>query len=242
MTLNLSLNPHSFVVFMTLATGISYVFFNSRRLFSLGKLLALLILIVPFVLMGFEQGHIVDIGLGTLIGWLTARGGLGFIDVVLDSWPPNFTKRESSYSQERPHSTEQGNARQAEAEFKRRQEQAKQGRQQNRSNNNSTGGHAGEQNKQQKSSSYRQSNSQNKTEYERPVEQPKTPLQLAYEVLGINPTTSYDEAKKRYRKMISRYHEDKMQDFPEAEVEEAKEKSKAINVAWDLICAKRGWK
>ena len=254
MTLSQSFNPHSFVVFMTLAMGISYVFFNTRHNFSIGKIIALLILIVPFLVVGFERGHMLDITLGAIIGYMTARGNLGLFELVVDGWSGLFNKQptgqthEQAKSSEQAQSSNQENDTRAETEFKRRQQQAEQERREKAS------GGAGQQNKsesQNQSKSHKKSgqdqhskaqyNSQTKTDYQRPQERKKTPLEQAYESLGITQSSSYADAKKMYRRMISRHHEDKMHGMPESEIQESREKAKKINVAWDKICANRGW-
>jgi hypothetical protein len=246
MTLSQSFNPHSFVIFMTLAMGISYVFFNTRHTFSIGKIIALLILIVPFFIAGFEQGHMLDITLGAIIGYMTARGSLGLFELVVDGWSGLFNKQQTGQTHEQTQSPEQAqssnqeNDTRAEAEFKRRQQQAEQERREKAS------GGAGQENKsknQQNSDQGQQSKSksQTKTDHQRPAERKKTPLEQAYESLGITQSSSYADAKKMYRRMISRHHEDKMHGMPESEIQESREKAKKINVAWDKICANRGW-
>lgn len=58
-----------------------------------------------------------------------------------------------------------------------------------------------------------------------------------YEVLNISPDATDDEVKKAYRKLAKKYHPDKYQNSPLAE--EASEKMKEINAAYDAILNER---
>ena len=59
----------------------------------------------------------------------------------------------------------------------------------------------------------------------------------AYRVLGVEPSATDAEVKKAYRKLMSRYHPDKLvsQGLPEEMQSIAKEKAQAISAAYDRI-------
>lgn len=59
-------------------------------------------------------------------------------------------------------------------------------------------------------------------------------LQKAYQVLGIQETTSYDDAKRIYRKLMSQNHPDKFVRHEEKQLH-AKQKTQAIQTAWNQI-------
>lgn len=240
MTFSQSLNPHSFVVFMTLAMGISYVFFNTRQIISLGKIIALLILVVPFVITGFERGHVFDIGLGTFIGWITARGGLGQFGFVVNGWVSMFRNKPSNPSQEQADSTDQDNYQQAEAEFQRRQQQAERERENTR--RKKTGSKQKQQNNSSSNSNQSQQKSSSHSSSQKPQQRPKTKLEKDCELLGVTATMTRDEAKKMYRKLITRYHQDKLAGLPEEHIKKAEEEAKKINTAWDRVKKARKWR
>lgn len=62
-------------------------------------------------------------------------------------------------------------------------------------------------------------------------------LDMAYAALGVDKTISDKDLKRAYRKLMSQYHPDKLmgQGLPEDMIEEATERSKEIQVAYDLI-------
>ena len=64
----------------------------------------------------------------------------------------------------------------------------------------------------------------------------------AYKVLGISPQASDHEAKKAYRRLMSKHHPDKLaaREMPEAMRQQAEEQVRRIRAAWDAIAAARG--
>lgn len=67
-------------------------------------------------------------------------------------------------------------------------------------------------------------------------------LSRAYDALGVQASASDAEVKRAYRKLMSQYHPDKLagQGLPEDAVNAATERSKEIQVAYDLIKKSRG--
>ncbi len=57
-----------------------------------------------------------------------------------------------------------------------------------------------------------------------------------YEVLGVNPNDDEETIKKAYRNLVKKYHPDRYSNSPLAE--EASEKLKEINLAYDIITGK----
>ena len=57
-----------------------------------------------------------------------------------------------------------------------------------------------------------------------------------YEVLGVSPNDDEETIKKAYRTLVKKYHPDRYANSPLAE--EANEKLKEINLAYDMICGK----
>lgn len=57
-----------------------------------------------------------------------------------------------------------------------------------------------------------------------------------YEVLGVNPNDDEETIKKAYRNLVKKYHPDRYANSPLAE--EASEKLKEINLAYDIITGK----
>ena len=64
----------------------------------------------------------------------------------------------------------------------------------------------------------------------------------AYKVLGVNAQASDAEAKKAYRRLMSRHHPDKLaaQEMPDAMRQQAEEQVRKIRAAWDAVSAARG--
>lgn len=71
---------------------------------------------------------------------------------------------------------------------------------------------------------------------------PQEELLQAYQILGIEPTSSTQELKRAYRRQMSRHHPDKLvaRGLPEEMLEMAKEKTQAIRAAYELIMQSRG--
>lgn len=57
-----------------------------------------------------------------------------------------------------------------------------------------------------------------------------------YEVLGVSPNDDEETIKKAYRTLVKKYHPDRYANTPMAE--QANEKLKEINLAYDIICGK----
>ena len=62
----------------------------------------------------------------------------------------------------------------------------------------------------------------------------------AYDILGISKTASDDQIKTVYRKMVKKYHPDKLTGVSEDVVKMAKEKFQSVKDAYDKIRQKRG--
>jgi DnaJ like chaperone protein len=67
-------------------------------------------------------------------------------------------------------------------------------------------------------------------------------LEEAYEILGVAPTASDAEVKRAYRKLMSENHPDKLvaRGLPESMLEVAKQKTQAIQSAWERVREARG--
>ena len=61
-------------------------------------------------------------------------------------------------------------------------------------------------------------------------------------MLGVAPTASDAEVKRAYRKLMSENHPDKLvaRGLPESMLEVAKQKTQAIQAAWERIREARG--
>lgn len=68
-------------------------------------------------------------------------------------------------------------------------------------------------------------------------------LEKCYQLLGCNPEDPDSEVKKRYRKLVSEYHPDKIisKDLPEGFMEFANQKMKSIQQAYEAVKAERGF-
>jgi DnaJ like chaperone protein len=69
-----------------------------------------------------------------------------------------------------------------------------------------------------------------------------TSLDEAYEVLGVRRAASDAEVKRAYRKLMSENHPDKLvaRGLPESMLEVAKQKTQAIQAAWERVREARG--
>jgi DnaJ like chaperone protein len=68
------------------------------------------------------------------------------------------------------------------------------------------------------------------------------PLGEAYEILGVPKTATDAEVKRSYRKLMSENHPDKLvaRGLPESMLEVAKQKTQAIQAAWERVREARG--
>jgi len=62
----------------------------------------------------------------------------------------------------------------------------------------------------------------------------------AYKILEIEKSASNDELKKAYRKMVKKYHPDKLQHLGEEHVKGAEDKFKQVQKAYEQIQKERG--
>lgn len=69
---------------------------------------------------------------------------------------------------------------------------------------------------------------------------PKNNLDAAYQILEIQSSASNEEVKKAYRKMVVKYHPDKLQHLGEDVIKAAEEKFLKVQEAYDSICKARG--
>ena len=62
----------------------------------------------------------------------------------------------------------------------------------------------------------------------------------AYKILEINKFATDDEIKKAYRKMVKKYHPDKLRGLGEAHIKGAEEKFRQVQKAYEQIQKERG--
>lgn len=72
---------------------------------------------------------------------------------------------------------------------------------------------------------------------------PETTLTSAYAILHLPPTSTRQEVKNAYRRLMSRNHPDKLiaQGMSIDKIKIANEKTQVIRKAYEQICASRGW-
>jgi DnaJ like chaperone protein len=70
----------------------------------------------------------------------------------------------------------------------------------------------------------------------------ETALEDAYKALGVSKEQSDAEVKRAYRKLMSKYHPDKLmgQGLPEDMIKVATEQAKDIQLAYDMVSKQRG--
>lgn len=61
----------------------------------------------------------------------------------------------------------------------------------------------------------------------------------ACEILGVKPDSSLAECKKAYRRLMSVYHPDKINQLTGSRKAQAEEEAKLINVAWETVCKRK---
>lgn len=68
-------------------------------------------------------------------------------------------------------------------------------------------------------------------------------LSKAYAILDLTPNAAQPEVKKNYRKLIGKYHPDRLiaKGASSAELKFATEKTQEISKAYQYICAAKGW-
>ena len=91
-------------------------------------------------------------------------------------------------------------------------------------------------------SSYRQhSSSRPGQEYDRSNQ--NNTLASAYTILQVQPTSTKQEVKQAYRRLISRNHPDKLiaQGMSKEKIKLANEKTQIIRKAYEQICENKGW-
>ncbi len=95
---------------------------------------------------------------------------------------------------------------------------------------------------QQRASGYQQKSRANSNYTDHTLR--STPLlDAAYALLQITPTSSQQEVKKAYQRLMSRNHPDKLiaKKAPAAQIKLANEKTQNIRKAYELICSSKGW-
>lgn len=78
---------------------------------------------------------------------------------------------------------------------------------------------------------------------QRVAKKPEDELAQAFAVLGVPDTSTHQQVKKAYRKLMSQNHPDKLvaKGLPNEMIKIATEKAQRIQVAYDTICKYRAW-
>ena len=63
-----------------------------------------------------------------------------------------------------------------------------------------------------------------------------------YKTLGVDPNASDEEVKKAYRNLVKKYHPDRYAQAPKEVQQQASEKAKQINAAYEAILSQRSGK
>jgi DnaJ like chaperone protein len=63
----------------------------------------------------------------------------------------------------------------------------------------------------------------------------------SYAILGIEKTATETEIKKAYRKMVKKYHPDKLRGLGKEHLKGAEEKFRQVQVAYERIQKERGF-
>jgi DnaJ-domain-containing protein 1 len=249
MIIEITNDPHSFIVFLTASMGIGYAFFN-RNGFGLGKLMVLVFIGGPLFLTAYERHHMVDVSLGLLIGFLHAKEMIGAINPF--TWFSGLLNRFKWKMQSRKHEREEARAQTTanqqyddfrEQETRKRQEQAKQDREKAKRKKSSSkqnqqkqsNGSANSNQSKQQGSSSNNGYEQYKQSYQKPKPKPPSERDKALAVLGLEPNATMEEAKRARSKLMSLYHPDKLAGLPEGRRKQAEEEAKKINIAWSVI-------
>jgi DnaJ like chaperone protein len=93
------------------------------------------------------------------------------------------------------------------------------------------------------SKAQKQYHSQGSYQYQDIPKTKETSIDDAYKTLGLNVNSNQTEVKKAYRKLMSKYHPDKMmaKGASPQEIKAATEKTQQISKAYDYICHYKGW-
>ena len=65
-------------------------------------------------------------------------------------------------------------------------------------------------------------------------------VESAYNILGVSKGATDEEVKKSYRKMVKKYHPDKLTGVSEDVIKMAKDKFQSVKDAYDRVCKERG--
>ena len=63
---------------------------------------------------------------------------------------------------------------------------------------------------------------------------------MSYKILETDKSSSNDELKRAYRKMVKKYHPDKLQGLGEEHLKGANEKFQSIQEAYDRVKKEKG--